>query len=77
MNCPECRGDDVTKNHEHADSLGVVCVCVACDATWISDRAGNIEKQTICPGEARRALQRDIDRNDFERAFNDPDGFGL
>jgi transcription initiation factor TFIIIB Brf1 subunit/transcription initiation factor TFIIB len=73
MNCPECKSDDVTQDHTHADSLGVVCVCVACEGTWIDGEAS----KTFCPGEARRALQSQIDRDDFQRAFNDPEGFGL
>ena len=77
MNCPECNSDDVTQDDTHAHDLGIVCVCVACDATWISDRAGTIERQTISPGEGRRELQRQIDRDDFHRAFNDNGSWGL
>ena len=77
MNCPECGSTDIDRNHEHADTLGVVCVCVPCESTWIADRAGNIELNTVSPGANRRALQAQIDRDDFTRQFNDPDGFGL
>ena len=77
MTCPECDSDDISKDWQHVDSLGVVCVCVACDATWIADRGGNIEYKTVCAGEGRRELQRQIDAADFHKQFNDPDGFGL
>lgn len=77
MNCPDCKADDITKDHTHADDLGVICVCNECEGTWIADRAGVIDKQTFCPGEARRAMQAQIDRDDFHRMANDPEGFGL
>lgn len=73
MNCPKCKSTDIDQNQEHADTLGVVCVCVECESTWIAGE----EKQTFSDGEDRRAMQRQIDRDEFERAFNDPDGFGL
>lgn len=73
MNCPKCKSADIDRNHEHADTLGIVCVCVCCESTWIDGE----EKQTFSDGEGRRALQSAIDRADFDRAFNDPDGLGL
>ena len=74
MNCPECKSAD--HSAEHVDGLGTVHVCVECDATWISN-AGIIDTQTIASGEGRRALQRQIDRDDFVRAFNDDGSWGL
>jgi len=74
MNCPECTGGNITA--EYCEGLGTVHVCVECDATWISEN-GVIDRQTIASGEGRRALQRQIDYNDFTRAFNDPEGWGL
>ena len=77
MHCPECKSTDIDKDHTHADDLGVICLCVACEATWIANRAGKIELVTVSPGENRRALQAQIDAVDFHRQFNDPEGFGL
>jgi hypothetical protein len=77
MNCPECNSPDISKDDIHADDLGTVCVCVECESTWIADTQGDIDTQTICKGENRRALQNQTDRCDFHRQFNDPYGFGL
>lgn len=74
MNCPECNSTD--NSAEAVEGLGTVHVCVACEATWISE-AGVIDKQTIASGESRRAMQDQFDRDDFLRGFNDPDSWGL
>ncbi len=74
MQCPECNTTDCSS--EYCEGLGTVHVCVDCDATWISEN-GVIDRQTIASGEGRRALQREIDTNDFFRGFNDPEGWGL
>lgn len=73
MQCPKCKSTDIEQNHEHADSLGIVCVCVECDSTWIAGE----ERQTFSDGDNRRAMQRQIDRDDFARQFNNPEDFGL
>lgn len=74
MKCPECQSLD--HSSDEVDGLGTVHVCVECDATWISEN-GVIDQQTVASGEGRRALQRQIDQDDFTRAFNDDDGWGL
>ena len=67
MNCPKCKSNDIDTNT--VDGLGTVCECVECESTWIAGE----EKQTFSDGEGRRALQNQIDRNDFDRQFNTGD----
>lgn len=61
---------------EAVEGLGDVHVCAECEATWISE-AGVIDSQTLCKGEDLRAMQSQIDHDDFLRGFNDPEGWGL
>ena len=74
MNCPECKADDCSA--ETVEGLGTVHICAECEATWISEN-GVIDLLTVATGEGRRALQRQIDHDDFVRGFNDPEGWGL